>query len=82
MAKYFFNFENSEAFDDVEGTEFTDVPAVQEAAASLGGEMLRDNPNGIWTDGRWLIEVADEWGVPVVRLCLTAEILSRAALAR
>lgn len=78
MAKYYFNFENSEPLEDMEGTELDSLETAKEAASALGGEMLRDNPSGVWKDGQWMIEVADEWGVPIFRLCVTAKPVVRA----
>ena len=76
MARYFFNLVDGRDISDAEGTEFSDMAAVREAALRMAGEVLRDGGEAFWSGHEWM-HVLDESGNEALTLRFQAQQAAR-----
>lgn len=73
MPRYFFNTDNHERDEDLEGTELAGPDAARVAAVMFAGEYLRDNPELVWDGRRFSVDVQDETRRPLLKITVEAE---------
>ena len=59
MPLYHFNLADGVFDPDPDGTELSDIQAARVAAVQYAGAIMREQPNTIWADGDWRLEVTD-----------------------
>ena len=63
MQRFFFHIEHGELSRDKEGTLLPGLEQARTAAASLVGELLRDEAHGFWGKPQITVTVEDEHGL-------------------
>lgn len=59
MPRYHFHCADGKREMDVDGTELEDIQSAQLEAIKFAGEVLRNEPEAIWADGQWRVEVTN-----------------------
>ena len=73
MPLYFFHIYDGYSVPDEDGTELPDIYTAQAEAIRLSGEVLREMGAKFWNGTDWTLEVADERGLVLFVLRLSAE---------
>ena len=73
MPRYFFHIYDGYSAPDQDGTELPDIYTAQAEAIRLSGEVLREMGAKFWNGTDWKLEVADERGLVLFVLRLSAE---------
>jgi hypothetical protein len=73
MTRYFFHVANGRDMPDPEGSEFSEMTAVREAALRTAGELLREGGDAFWQGHEWRMQVLDEDGNEALTLRFSAE---------
>ena len=62
MPRYHFNSADGYIDSDAEGVVLPDIQAARLEAVRYAGELLRDEPDRLWQNGQWSIDVTDDAG--------------------
>lgn len=68
MPRYFFHVRDWRCRPDDEGTVLPNLAAARTQAAQFAGQVLLEEPDGMWTDTDWQLDVADEAGLVLFSL--------------
>ena len=72
MPQFYFHRTNG-AFDpDNEGTDFPDLAEARLEAIRFAAETMKDNPQEVWADGTFRVEVSDEEGMLLCTIVILA----------
>ena len=63
MPRYHFNCANGSREPDPDGVELADSEAAHAYAMKFAGEVLKSEPQLVWSHGQWRVEVTDDDGV-------------------
>lgn len=72
MATYHFHFIDGRSLPQTDSEEFAAYPAARTAAVSTLGQMLCDHPNEVFGDHDISVEVADDRGLVLLSVIVTA----------
>lgn len=68
MPRYFFNTVDGGRYPDDVGAELPDLEAVHRKATLIAAELLKEQPQKFWEEGRLRVEVVDEAGADVLAI--------------
>jgi hypothetical protein len=74
MARYFFNCEGAQTFQDREGIEMDDLQAVRLQAVQNASDVMRDHADAFIRPTNWRVQVEDEAGRTVFVLTLQTQV--------
>jgi hypothetical protein len=70
MPRYHFNVYDGASSPDKEGIELADLTTARHDAVRLMGRLLLDDPDAVWGDDQWHLDVADGRGLTLFSLLL------------
>ena len=68
MPRFHFCTVNGDVTDDLEGTDLSEINEARIEAARMFGQILRDHPERIWSDGKLRVRVQDETGAVIFEI--------------
>jgi hypothetical protein len=72
MPTFYFHTEDGERLTDTEGSDLADIAAAEDAAVQILAESLRGNSKLFWDNGSYSITVADDRGLTLFSLQVSA----------
>ncbi|MFS0772554.1 DUF6894 family protein [Sphingomonas sp. 1P08PE] len=72
MPHYHFHVQDGGLSLEPDGMLLTDAHEARTQAVRFAADLLRDEPPGLWADGRWSMTVTDERELPLFSLTMIA----------